>query len=83
MREVKNRTFWYWNEELNEKIMGMIIEEATDKEGKLEQVKELLWDFDHRFMDKFLTGIPNILGYTQPEALVRLNNELRDIIEIA
>ena len=52
MTEEKNRTFWYWKDELNDKIMGMIIEEATDKEAKLEEVKELLWDFDHRFTNK-------------------------------
>ena len=83
MTEEKNRTFWYWNEELNEKIMGMIIEEATNKEGKFEQVKELLWDFDHRFTNKSLTGVSNVLGYTQAGELLRLNNELRDIIDIA
>ena len=42
--------------------MGMIIEEVTHKEAKLEEVKELLWDFDHRFTDKSLSGISNILG---------------------
>ena len=60
--------------------MGMIIEEATDKEEKLEQVKKLLWDFDHRFTDKSLTGISNILGYTQPAELVKLNTELREFM---
>ena len=35
MTEEKNRTFWYWNDDLNDKITGMIIEKVTLKRAKL------------------------------------------------
>ena len=60
-----------------------MLEEVEDKDDKLEEIKELIWNFDHRFTIKSLTGISNVLGYTQPEELVKKNNELRDIIDIA
>ena len=81
--EEKTRTFWKWNEELNEKIIGMMLEESTNKDEKLEEVKELLWNFDHRLTIKSLTGISNVLGYSNPNELETKNNQLRDIIDIA
>ena len=81
--EEGNRDFWVWNHDLDEKIKSMMVEETVNKEGILEEVKELLWNFDHRFTIKSLTGISNVLGYTQPEELIKNNNELRDIIDIA
>ncbi len=45
--EEKNRVFWRWNEDLNEKIKSMMVEETVNKDGILEEIKELLWNFDH------------------------------------
>ena len=81
--EEGNRDFWVWNQDLDEKIKSMMVDETVDKEGILEEVKELLWNFDHRFTIKSLTGISNVLGYTQPDELLAKNNQLRDIIDVA
>ena len=83
MIEENNRVFWKWNENLNDKIKSMMVEGTSDKDNKLEEIKELIWNFDHRFTIKSLTGISNVLGYSQPDELVTKNNDLRDIIDVA
>lgn len=83
MIEEKSRIFWKWNDEIDDKIVGMIPEDATDKEAKLERVKELLWTFNRRFYAKSLQGVLNELGTFQGDDLTQKLAELRDLVDIA
>ena len=76
--EEKSRAFWYWNKDLDEEIKAMT-EESQNKDTVLEQVKSLLWKFDHAQTEKSLTGISNVLGFTNDD-LAAKNESVRTLV---
>ena len=81
--EEKTRTFWRWNEELDETIKSMMADTLTNKDQVLEEVKELLWNFDWSLTQKNLTGIANKLGAWNGDEHADKCNQIRDIIDKA
>ena len=76
--EEKSRTFWHWNSALDSEINAMT-EESKNKDTVLDEVKALLWEFDHAETEKSLTGISNALGFTDSD-LVAKNESVRALL---
>ena len=81
--EEKARTFWKWNNELDEIIKAMMADTVTERDEVLEEVKELLWNFDWRLTQKHITGITNKLGTWNGDEHVDKYNQVREILDKA
>ena len=81
--EEKARIFWEWNNDLDETIKAMMDDTITDKDERLEEIKELFWQFDWVHTQKSLTGIANKLGSWNSEEHVEKCNKVREIVDKA
>ena len=81
--EEKARTFWKWNDGLDEIIKAMMADTVTERDEVLEEVKELLWNFDWRLTQKHITGITNKLGTWNGDEHVDKYNQVREILDKA
>ena len=81
--EENSRIFWKWNENLDDKIKGMMDSSITEKDEALERIKELLWTFDWKYTQKHCTGIANILGPWGGDDHVEICKQVKELVDIA
>ena len=78
--EEESRTFWKWNQELDETFKDMMPETTTNKDDTLELVKELIWKFNHQITGQSLMGVAIALGGATDDDT---QEKIRPLIDIA